>query len=197
MRFWISGPRIGRFRTGVSFRPDELLKPKPKTATTTAPRLNGGFIYIVRDANGLLKIGISSNPTARLATLRTASPVPLAFEYIGALRSDGYAIEAKAHDILSRHRLSGEWFDCAPEVAVGAISAAAHSLGELIAAVPFDMIDEVVRITALTDAAEAQQTKPRMTFSRLLIMVCIYVITFCAGLAISVIIWLLAVLIRG
>jgi hypothetical protein len=57
----------------LALRLDELLRSRP------SPRrqLQGSFIYVIRADNGLLKIGISTNPSARLAQLRTASAVPL------------------------------------------------------------------------------------------------------------------------
>ena len=39
-------------------------------------------------------------------------------------------IEAEAHRILDRFRTSGEWFDCAPELAVAAVNAAAATVGK-------------------------------------------------------------------
>ncbi|MGH6821939.1 MAG: GIY-YIG nuclease family protein [Methylocella sp.] len=133
----------------------------PRSESAATPL--SGFIYILKDGNGLLKIGASSNPLARLAALQTGSPTPLILEYAGALCCDGHSVEAKAHEILARHRLNGEWFDCVPEAAVGAIAAAAHSLGKVIASVPIGMVDDLVRQIAL-DAAAPEQ-KPRPSFA--------------------------------
>jgi hypothetical protein len=119
-RFWISGPRIFGIRPGISFRLDELLqKPSPRR------QLQGRFIYIVQADNGMLKIGVSTNPSARLAQLRTASAVPLAIAYVGALRCAGYTVEAEAHRTLAGYRQNGEWFNCPVDMAVAAIGAAA------------------------------------------------------------------------
>jgi hypothetical protein len=133
--------------------------------------LQGSFIYIIRGDHGLIKIGISSNPTARLAQLRTASAVPLKIVYIAALRCDGRTIEAEAHRTLAPYRaagyryspsnkaimrrcsadvfvsLEGEWFDCPMDMAVAAIGAAAYKLGEPIASGDPRLADEVVRIS--------------------------------------------------
>jgi hypothetical protein len=167
MRFWLSGPRILGIRPGISFRPDELLrKPSPRR------QLQGSFIYVIRGDHGLLKIGISSNPSARLAQLQTASAVPLAIAYVGALRCSGYAVEAEAHRTLAPYRaagyryspsnkaimrrcsadvfvsLGGEWFDCPVDMAVAAIAAAAYRLGETITSGDPKLANEVVRIAA-------------------------------------------------
>jgi hypothetical protein len=149
MRFWLSGPRIFGIRPGVSFRPDELFeKPKPRKNASS-----GSFIYVVQADNGMLKIGVSTNPGARLAQLRTSSPFKLSFAYMGALRCDGYAIEAAAHETLSRHRLEGEWFNCPVDMAVAAIGAAAYRLGEPIASGDPKFADEIVRMINETAAA--------------------------------------------
>ena len=141
MRFWLSGPRILGIRPGISFRPDELLH-------RSSPRrqLQGSFIYVIRGNHGLIKIGISTNPSARLAQLQTASATPLKIEYVGALRCSGYAIEAEAHRTLAGYRLEGEWFRCPVDMAVAAIGAAAFRLGEPIASGNPRLVDEVVRV---------------------------------------------------
>ena len=106
----------------------------------------GGFIYVAcdKETRQPVKIGISSNPNSRLAQLRTASSSPLSFAYIGALNSSGYAIERAAHQTLARYRMNGEWFNCAPEIAVAAISVASIQLGEPIASVDPARVDEIV-----------------------------------------------------
>jgi hypothetical protein len=155
-RFWISGPRIFGIRPGITFRPDELFeKPKPRKSASS-----GSFIYVVQADNGMLKIGVSTNPSARLAQLCTASPFKLSLAYVGALRCDGYAIEAAAHETLSRHRLEGEWFNCPPEAAVAAISAAAYRLGEPIASGDPKLADEIVRMVANKTAAVSKRFWP-------------------------------------
>jgi hypothetical protein len=152
MRLWLSGPRILGVRPGITFRPDELFeKPKPRKSASS-----DSFIYVAEADNGMLKIGVSTNPGARLAQLRTSSPFKLSLAYVGALRCDGYAIEAAAHETLSRHRLEGEWFNCPPEAAVAAISAAAYKLGEPIASGDPKLADEIVRtVAAINETAAA------------------------------------------
>jgi hypothetical protein len=161
MRFWISGPHILGIRPGISFRPGEFSRgPSPRNRARRAGfirQLQGSFIYIIRGDHGLLKIGISSNPSARLAQLRTASAVPLTIAYVGALRCDGYAVEAEAHRTLAGYRLEGEWFNCPVDMAVAAIAVAAHRLGEPIASGGDPRLaDETVRMAAaVNDMAAA------------------------------------------
>jgi hypothetical protein len=142
-RFWISGPRILGIRPGISFRLGEF----PRTPSPRR-RLSGSFIYIIRGDHGLIKIGISSNPTARLAQLRAASAVPLAIAYVGALRCNGYAVEAAAHETLAGYRQNGEWFNCPVDMAVAAIGVAAYRLGEPLASGDPRPADEIVRAAA-------------------------------------------------
>jgi hypothetical protein len=151
MRFWLSGPRVLGIRPGITFRLDELLrKPSPRSRPQ---QLQGRFIYIISGNHGLIKIGVSSNPSARLAQLQTASAVPLTIAYLAALRCNGYAVEAAAHETLAGYRQNGEWFSCPVDMAVAAISAAAYRLGEPIASGDPKLADEVVRIAASEAAA--------------------------------------------
>jgi hypothetical protein len=147
---WLSGPRLfrGMIRPGISFSLDELSRSRP------SPRrqLEGRFIYVIRADNGLLKIGISSNPNARLAQLQTSSPFKLSIAYVAALRCDGRTVEAAAHRTLASYRQSGEWFDCPADMAVAAIGAAAYRLGEPLASGDPKLADLVAQI-ATADAA--------------------------------------------
>jgi hypothetical protein len=130
-----------------------------KSAVTAPRRSNGGFIYVIRDNHGFLKIGVSSNPNARVAQLRAGSAVPLTIVYAGALRCDGYAIESAAHETLAKYRLEGEWFNCPADMAVAVIGAAAHRLGEPIASIEPARIEDVVRGVAMSN--QAMMTKPK------------------------------------
>jgi hypothetical protein len=155
VRLWISGPRIFGIRPGISFALSELL-PRPSPPRHSR-QLRGSFIYIVQADNGLIKVGISGNPGARLMQLRTASAVPLKLEYIGALRCNGYAIEAATHRTLADYRQNGEWFRCPTDMAVAAISAAAYRLGEPIAS-----IDPMLRTVATINDMSGPGLLPRI-----------------------------------
>lgn len=124
MRFWVSGPRIGFFRPGVSF--GSGYGRRPQRASYVRPQ--GVFLYVIESANNTVKVGFSSNPEARLATLQTGSGFPLSLAYVAACSSPE-AVERRAHELLARHRLQGEWFDCTADAAVGALNMAAHQLG--------------------------------------------------------------------
>lgn len=149
MRFWLSGPRILGIRPGITFRPDELfVKQKP------AKRSQGGFIYVIRSADSnLVKIGVSANPSTRLAQLQTGSPARLSFAYIAGLRCDGFAIETCAQEIVRAYHCEGgdDWFSCGADMAVAAISTAAYRLGEPIASIDPKIVSTVVAAVATDD----------------------------------------------
>jgi hypothetical protein len=133
MRFFFIGPRILGIRPGISFGASELLRlaTKPKQNKPGEP-ITGSFLYVIRGDHNMVKIGVSTNPNARLAQLRTASAFPIDFSYIAVTPGTGFDIEQGAHTMLASHRCNGEWFDVAPEMAVAAIAGAAHKLGQPI-----------------------------------------------------------------
>ena len=126
MRFWLGLPRILGLRTGVILGKEDLLD-RPRR-----PAQEGSFVYVIRGDHGLAKIGVTTNPNARLAALKTASGFPLSLAFAGATASanSAFAIEREAHRVLDRHRVEGEWFDIPPELAIATVWAAAASLGE-------------------------------------------------------------------
>jgi hypothetical protein len=147
-----------------------LMKPPPFSGSQYTG--TGGFIYVAcdKETRQPVKIGISSNPNSRLAQLRTASSSPLSFAYIGALNSSGYAIERAAHQMLARYRMNGEWFNCAPEIAVAAISVASSQLGEPIASVDPSRVDEIV---AAVSGGASRSIKSALTWCYLIIVAAI------------------------
>lgn len=160
MRFILGGPRLlGHIRTGVIFGPDDLRK-----LTRSAPadaRRPSAFIYVIRKTiRGHVKVGIGADPRERLRNLQTGSSEPLEIVYTCAVASnDGNRVELAAHDIMWQKRLVGEWFDYTPEIAVAAIAAASHKLGDPIVEIPVDKIGDVLSIAATRDAA-SQPKRP-------------------------------------
>lgn len=73
------------------------------------------FLYFVRAANadGLIKIGISQSPLARMSGLVGWSPVPL--ELVVQIEAPREA-EGRVHGLLGEHHSHGEWFRPAPAV---------------------------------------------------------------------------------
>lgn len=91
--------------------------------------VGGSCVYVISGTNGLCKIGISTDPETRLATLQTASAVPLKIVYTLVTDTDPRMIEAEAHRLLDKHRCAGEWFDIPPQVATEAVILAAENFG--------------------------------------------------------------------
>jgi hypothetical protein len=86
-------------------------------------------IYVVRSEPGPVKVGIATNPRARLSQLRTASAVPLHLDFAAETEGDARALERRAHALLAERRLAGEWFAVDSREAVAAVRRAAQELG--------------------------------------------------------------------
>lgn len=83
----------------------------------------GGSIYVFRSENGLLRIGMSSDPTALLAELQAVSAFPLSLEFVHAApHVDGRRFESEVHKILGPRSSDGKWFSCDLVTAANAIS---------------------------------------------------------------------------
>jgi hypothetical protein len=143
MRFFLFGPRILGIRPGISFGAEDFGR---RTHRAPAEPMTGSFVYVVRGDHNLVKIGVTTNPRARLASLRTASAFPIDFSYIAVTPGTGFDIEQAAHTMLASHRCNGEWFDVAPEMAVAAIAGAAHKLGHPLLPVTLDRADQILQI---------------------------------------------------
>jgi Meiotically up-regulated gene 113 len=148
MRFFFMGPRIFGIRPGISFRPDELFGSIARKQNKPGEPMTGSFLYVIRGDHNIVKIGVTTNPTARLAQLRTASAFPIDFSYLAVTPGTGFDIEQGAHAMLASHRCSGEWFDVAPEIAVAAIAGAAHKIGQPILPVTADVANQILQIAA-------------------------------------------------
>lgn len=147
-------------RTGISFGPSDFaqLRSRPAPAASAAPKPIDTLVYVISSASGVVKIGISGDPLSRLAQLQTASAAPLELVYAAAVESgDGYPIEQAAHDLLDRHRQSGEWFNVSPDMAVAAIAGAAHRLRQPIIEVPRDKLRAVLNLAAQRRASETPE----------------------------------------
>jgi len=68
------------------------------------------FVYMMRHANGLTKIGRSKNPKARENTLQAEDP---RLQIVFQKQCDGH-IETRLHGIFDSVRVRGEWFCLQP-----------------------------------------------------------------------------------
>ena len=68
------------------------------------------YIYAIREKDtGNIKIGISRNPSERLAQLQTGNSSEL--EIVMTKRADNrFKDEKQIHDLAAEHRVRGEWF---------------------------------------------------------------------------------------
>lgn len=86
-------------------------------------------VYIIASAAGVVKVGISRNPTARMRELRTGHPYLLTlFREFERPRGDAAKVEFTAHRILRDKRRHGtEWFDVTPAEAAVAVETACEA----------------------------------------------------------------------
>lgn len=88
-----------------------------------------GFVYVIGLGDGLMKIGISNNPLARLGGLQTASPQKLVLvETFERPHGDARWVERTAHRLLHAHRQEGtEWFSVTAREAIEAVRKACEA----------------------------------------------------------------------
>jgi hypothetical protein len=155
VRFFFMGPRIFGIRPGISLGANELLRlaTKPKQNKPGEP-ITGSFLYVIRGDHNMSKVGVTTNPSARLASLRTGSAFPIDYSYIAVTPGTGFDIERGAHTMLASHRCNGEWFDVQPEIAVAALAGAAHKLGQPILPVTAEVANQILQIAASTPTAD-------------------------------------------
>ncbi len=68
------------------------------------------FVYLIHDDfSKAYKIGVSSNPIARLANLQTASARGN-LKLVATIKGS-YSLEEHLHSTFSKYRLNGEWFE--------------------------------------------------------------------------------------
>ena len=68
-------------------------------------------VYIVKNENGLVKIGFSKNPKTRINNIQTQSGYEITNRYISKPCINYREIERQLHGIYSKQRLRGEWFE--------------------------------------------------------------------------------------
>ena len=129
-RCWADGHAEPRWiwLVGIDREPSDIeldkyfpTKVKPKLfAPIRAPRIRNttrqtqGGVYLVKAA-GRFKIGISSNPSARVASLATASPYPV--ETVHIEYTDDYQVrERRLHRQFAEFRTHLEWFEFPDEM---------------------------------------------------------------------------------
>lgn len=83
-------------------------------------------IYAIQSEAGPIKIGVSTDPSRRMADIIVCQPFDA--RLIHAVAADdlarAFAVEKIAHFLLSEFRRRGEWFDITPETAVECLEVA-------------------------------------------------------------------------
>lgn len=76
------------------------------------------------------KVGIAGDPVKRMANLQTAhhQRLVLAGSWATPEREIARELEKAFHDVMSEHRLSGEWFDLTPKACMACLTIALGTL---------------------------------------------------------------------
>lgn len=143
MRLFFLGPRLlgGLIRPGISLGPSDFRPRRSEQA-----KVEGSFIYAITGPPGMVKVGVTTDPTGRFATLQTGSPYPLKLITLLATPGTGFLVESRIHEILEDYRQSGEWFRCSPPRALFAIHQALDEFQEPYLAVSLDKAEEILAI---------------------------------------------------
>jgi hypothetical protein len=101
-------------------RPDPR-KPADRLGLVPVAHSDPGWVYFARAGKSeLVKIGYSTSPWTRLATLQTGSPHELHLEDAFAATPDD---EQRVHRVVAQRRVRGEWFTLTP----AAVATLAHA----------------------------------------------------------------------
>lgn len=81
------------------------------------------FLYVIGTDTGPVKIGISSNPMGRLATIQTGCHSKVWLWFVGPVQTKERAVmhEKAIHKDHGHRRLAGEWFDMDVDEGIEAI----------------------------------------------------------------------------
>jgi len=137
--------------------PEDFIRNR-QTRTASSGTDNGQFLYVAVNDAGLVKVGITGNPDARLSQLRHASESPVRFAWIAAPQGAAFPIEQDVLRALAEYKHSGEWFTASAETAIGVINTAALRRGENLLVVTLPMARRIVNVTAA-----GQGVKPRQS----------------------------------
>jgi predicted GIY-YIG superfamily endonuclease len=71
-------------------------------------------LYLMKNDFGLYKIGISKEPTRRVAEIRNSSGIGVEILHVWEVKDDAATIERRLHQRYREHRKYGEWFSFVP-----------------------------------------------------------------------------------
>lgn len=73
-----------------------------------------GYVYLLKNTDGVYKIGTSRHPRNRLKTFKTELPFDVQFEHVMP-SPDAKSAESIMHVRFQKARIRGEWFQLSPE----------------------------------------------------------------------------------
>lgn len=116
------------------------------------------MIYVIRAiGTNRVKVGWSTDVSARMKSLKTASPYPL--ELVTTLETDEESLERLLHKGLRNYRVHGEWFEL-PEKTLNALIENDASIATRIAAAELLMSKDLEYIYP---ASKANTIKDQIT----------------------------------
>jgi hypothetical protein len=97
---------------------DKWIDSLPRYITSTPVRY--GFVYIIQNQSGKVKIGRTTNPSERVRTVQTQGGFKTDTIFVSEKLTDFEAAEIMLHNHFKKHHFIGEWFDISFEEAVEA-----------------------------------------------------------------------------
>ena len=84
------------------------------------------YIYVIGREEGPVKVGVTSSPAGRLATIQTGCPFKIEILHLRECLDRDHALEHEQifHSVYSDERLSGEWFDLEAAYAIEGVDVA-------------------------------------------------------------------------
>lgn len=83
------------------------------TPVPFAPSTPSGYVYLIAEQHGLVKIGKATDPDARLESLQAVIPYPLVL-LLTIPAVDFHRLERELHQRFASLRVRGEWFRLSP-----------------------------------------------------------------------------------
>ncbi len=70
-----------------------------------------GYVYIIDNGTGKVKIGKTANPNSRIRTIETQSGISIIQVYVSPICFNYQKLEVKTHKEFNQFRTIGEWFE--------------------------------------------------------------------------------------
>lgn len=110
------------------------------------------FVYViaVKGLNGRpqkpVKIGISTEPDGRLASIQTSCPFPIGIVHCQRVpdREIAKAVEYAVHAVRREYRSHGEWFEMTPAEAIASVYLALESMLRVHLEMSGDEVDRIL-----------------------------------------------------